>query len=732
LLNAGQVVLSDADARGGAPPGLLDGGVPKVLIDVATPGLMAVTYAALSSTGFPLGDPALLGLSRDGVTVPMEWEGDGDAVFEPGERLVFVAAPRFSRWTRTDTYILAAASTPAPRMSQRPSAPAGQPAGIAWADLVVEENRIYTPDCLCAPLPAGRDGDRWTWQALTRPGAAGFTHALSLAALDVTRPATLTVWAIGFTSLAASPDHRLRVGLNGATLGQMDWDGKTAITATLPVMPGQLGVGANSFSFDLSSLPGVSVDGAWLDALSVRYALSGASAGNSVHFSGQAGLWDYSVTLAAPGDVRAYDVTNPEYPVRLTGLVVTGAQVRLGGSGDPHRYLAVNAAGIQAPVSLRLAEPLPEVAGADYVIVTPSAFAPSLADLVSLRRQQGLSVAVVPLEAIYAAAGGRPTPEAIWDFLQRAYATWHPRPTYVLLVGDGTFDPKRYRDNSLPTQLPPYLAEVDPWAGETASDNRYVTVDGADNLPDMLVGRLPANNLAELQAMVAKVVANESSAYSTGWNAAAVFVADDADPAGDHPTQSRALAEAWIAGPFFALPIVYAPPATPITATRQAVLSAWNAGAGLVVYTGHASTHQWAAEALFHDSAVAGLANWGRLPLLLELTCLSGSFHVPGLETLDEALVRHPGGGALAALAPTGLGVSTGHDALANGFLEAIYVDGQNLGQAALAGKLNVAASRPFAIDLVDTFGLLGDPATRPHLSLAPWPGLLFMPVIHR
>ena len=47
-------------------------------------------------------------------------------------------------------------------------------------------------------------------------------------------------------------------------------------------------------------------------------------------------------------------------------------------------------------------------------------------------------------------------------------------PLYVVLVGDGSFDPRQYRADSPPTFIPPYLADVDPWAGETAADNRYV------------------------------------------------------------------------------------------------------------------------------------------------------------------------------------------------------------------------------------------------------------------
>jgi len=75
---------------------------------------------------------------------------------------------------------------------------------------------------------------------------------------------------------------------------------------------------------------------------------------------------------------------------------------------------------------------------------------------------------------------------AIRDFLRYAYENWaKPEPTYVLLVGDGHYDLRDYKQSGLRNYIPPYLAVVDPWLGETAADNRYVSVSGEDILPDI-------------------------------------------------------------------------------------------------------------------------------------------------------------------------------------------------------------------------------------------------------
>src|SRR5690606_10972851 len=98
-------------------------------------------------------------------------------------------------------------------------------------------------------------------------------------------------------------------------------------------------------------------------------------------------------------------------------------------------------------------------------------------------------------------------PQAIRDFIAYAYANWtHPVPTYVLLVGDGHFDFKNYYGRDEGIFIPPYLANIDPWIGETAADNRYVTVSGNDLLPDLFLGRLPVKTAVETTQMVNKIL----------------------------------------------------------------------------------------------------------------------------------------------------------------------------------------------------------------------------------
>jgi len=733
-----QPTIQPANQPTHSPPSAFSN--PTAAIEVNAAGITAITYQSLISNNFPLNgvNPHHLHLTRAGIEIAAEWDGDADAIFESGERLLFYATPRFSRYATHDVYFLSLEATPGLRMSSRSAAPAGYPAGSVWISASAEANALYTPDCLCPPIPAGRDGDRWTWDVIRRPDRASVAYPIQLPTVNAAQPAALTLWLIGYTNVSANPDHRVDAALNGRPLGRIEWDGKQAITATLPITPGILNSGLNTISLTLPGLSGITVEGMWLDAFAIRYARGSAAQGNAVIFTGDSVARTYTLALSAVSELRAYDITDADHPIRLTQLSATGNAVSLSdpAGGGAHVYALASGVGVLTPAKVRLASTLAagdNFSGADYVIISHADFISALSDLVALRQSQGLSVVVENAQAIYDAYGeGRPDPNAIRAYLAHAYATWPEPPTYALLVGDGTSDPKRYRPDTPPTLIPPYLAEVDPWMGETAADNRFVTIDGDDSLPDVLLGRLPVNTPAQAQIVVDKIVKYETRPWLGTWNGNAVFIADNNDPAGNFPAESDFLITNYITTPFTAQRVYFTPPTPTLTTTRQTILNWWNAGAGLIAFTGHSSIHQWATERFFHLEDVPGVNNGGQLPVVLGLTCFTGSFHNPSFDTLDEALLRKSNGGAIAAWGATGLGVSTGHTQLAEGFLNSLYRDRQPiLGSAALSGKLRLAATSSHS-DLLDTFGLLGDPATRMNLTIAPWPHSIYLPSIRR
>lgn len=704
------------------------------MIEVDGPGLTAITVDALVAAGFPTAgvDPALLKLTRAGSEIRMRWEGDNDAVLETGERLLFYADPRFNRYTTRDVYELTPAASPVARMSTRAALTGVVQAGVATATATFEQNSIYTPLCACGALPADRDGDRWVWEDLRAQGRPSVGLPFTLTGVAAAQPAaSLTVWMVSYTTLAADPDHRATLTLNGTSLGTFDWDGRQAITQTVAIPQGVLLSGSNTLTVTLPGLTNVSPEGAWLDAFQVTYATTGGAPSATV-VSEAGGARLNTVTLSASGGIGVYDITSPNAPISLDSPTINGAVVSFNSTAGGQRFTVVSGGAVRSPAAVRMQTALSGATGANYLIISHSSFLASVGALRDWRVGRGLSVAVENAQAIYDAYdGGRPTADAIAAFIADAYAHWSPRPAYVLLVGDATYDPKRYRTNSNTTYIPPYLAVVDPWLGETASDNRYAAVDGADTLPDLALGRLPVNSPAEAQTVIGKIVAYEQSPAAGFWDINALYVADNIDGAGDFQAASNALITGSMTPPFRSSTAYFNPAATNgLTETRQTITATVNLGVGLLVYNGHASMRQWAAERLFHMDDANQLTNGGRLPIVLSMTCFTGSFHDAGLSTLDESLVRRAGGGAIGTWGPTGLGIASGHDALADGFLTRVYVNRQpDVGAAILAGKLELA-NRGQYLDLIDTFTWLGDPATR--VNLVTPAATLNLPVIRR
>ncbi len=237
---------------------------------------------------------------------------------------------------------------------------------------------------------------------------------------------------------------------------------------------------------------------------------------------------------------------------------------------------------------------------------------------------------------------------------------------------------------SAPTYLPPFLEMVDFDLGETATDNRFVAISGDDILPDMNVGRLPANTVAETEVMVNKILQYETLTPEDAWTKNVLFVADNLEGGGGNFYElSDAIADGYADPPANTrklLPEEYTrtkvyqgqtcPTQNPSVDCREEIIDAINAGALMVSYIGHGSKTFWASEHLYDIDAIQELTNGEKMPIMLPMTCNEGYFHEPkvGVESTSEAGLRYANGGAVASWAPTGFGLSTGHDYLERGF----------------------------------------------------------------
>src|SRR5258706_11700370 len=136
---------------------------------------------------------------------------------------------------------------------------------------------------------------------------------------------------------------------------------------------------------------------------------------------------------------------------------------------------------------------------------------------------------------------------------------------------------------------------------ETASDDWFADFND-DGLPEMAVGRLPANTVAEASAMVTKIIGYETSTRSNS-----IVLSADANDGFDFTGASAQLK------PLIPSTITVAEinrTALGDAESRQQLLDGIAAGQKIVNYTGHGSTTSWRGPLLTSDDARA-LTNAG-------------------------------------------------------------------------------------------------------------------------
>ncbi len=729
VLNPDRLAPYPAAPRSPALVAALATADPQAQLHLHERGLYTLPWSALAAAGLvtAASDPARVQLQRSATDEELALHWDA-----AGQRYLFYADPQPTRWAAHEMYRVSYAAQPGRRMTARPASPA-QPAGTAWATVLHAEQHHY--DSL---RPAPRSGIPWYWNCLERPAGAtcsparDYTFTLD-APLTSGPPATLTLWLMSYTAAPPNPDHHITAQVNGAALGTLTWEGQGPLTLTLSVPASLLQAGINTLHLALPGLPDVTIEGVWVEAFALRYPVAGLADERALVFTGATDPRTYTLT-GIPSGARLYDISDSAAPISLPpDTTITD------GVAGPHTYLIVPPAALRTTPPLAPIPTLTEPPGADYLILAPAAFIPALAPLQDFHAARGLTTFAAPLEAIYAAYGdGRMDPAALHAFVAHAYATWDPPPAYLLLVGDGTWDPLDHLGTGTPTLLPPYLVYADPWLGEIPADNRYVAVAGNDLLPDLAVGRLPVNTLAELEAVLAKIIAYATSPYPGVWNTRHVFVADDPDPAGDFPAEAEKITAF--------VPVTHT--VTRLYCTEQpgdlyacgnlpevraGVLEAWNQGALVMSWVGHSAFQQWEHGRLFHTDDLPTLSRGPHYPLGLSLSCFTGHFTHPdpAMTGMDEALVRLPQAGAIATFGNSGLGLGSTQTPLHRAFYQSgLSATPAPPGVAATSAKIALAGGP--GKHLIDGFHFLGDPALPLQWAVRPWSAWLYLPLVTR
>ena len=329
--------------------------------------------------------------------------------------------------------------------------------------------------------------------------------------------------------------------------------------------------------------------------------------------------------------------------------------------------------------------------GADYLIIVDPNFEDEIMPLANWKHQKGYKTKVVTTTSIASPV----TATAIKDYIQDAYDTWNPAPTYVLLVGDSGFIPAHYKSTH------PYHGT------KTATDLYYATTDGTDLFPDIFLGRFPCATGTECTRMVNKTLEMEKNPTTDAGFYNSVLVAayfqdkTDVDPSDGY--EGRLFMETGVAvKDFFTSQgysvdtsfvaettttprrynwssllhtngAVYASSPTYLAASaaRTAVSNSVNAGVWLVQHRDHGSTSGWG-DPPFSTSEVNRLANSNKYPVVMTINCQTAWFD-DGTDCFSEAWLKKATGGSHCVIGATRVSYSWWNDWMVHGFYECMY-----------------------------------------------------------
>ena len=679
-------------------------------------------------------DPRTFALSSQGSPVAIRVTGESDGQFNGSDRIEFFGQ-KFrgttleEKYTDERVYWLDIGGTAGPRIADAAAAPQNNlTPPTDFATTVRSEPNMWYWN-----LESTARGDDTWFEDRFRNITTTTTRSYSDATPDpvASSGATLRVEMLGRKALSpnVNPNHRVTVAIGSTALADASWSTYNRMLITAAVPAGTVSTSATAVTIGVQMTSTNTLEDMYFNYWELDYRRLFRAYGDALNFKAEtASTTEYSISNFSSNDVAVWNLTAPAQPVRLTGAsveAVSGAYtVRFRVTpAVGNRYWLQTESSFAAPasISIRAGTGLRVPAGgADTVIVTPSAFRPAAETLATWHRAHGRRAVVADLQDVYDEFNdGIRHPVAVRQMMTWAAANWTaPAPAYLVLMGDGNFNMKGfntalYTNTSDP--IPPYLALVDPWVGEIPSDGLFGDITG-DDVPDVAVGRIPVNTLAEANTVVNKIVTYDETYRTQAWQRRTIFVAGPKDPlAGDFPVISDEIIQNHLASDLAAQRIynTITPLPEGTTSYTQFLIDTINSGALMVQWAGHGNINVWSG--IWGTSNTSSLTNAVMLPVVMTFNCLDGYYisAVNGSDSVAETTLRHPTGGSIAAISPSGDGVVSDQTPFRQTLMDTLFQTGvRELGQALLVTKQNYVASHGLNY-LVYQMNFFGDPALR-------------------
>jgi hypothetical protein len=507
------------------------------------------------------------------------------------------------------------------------------------------------------------------------------------------------------------------------------------------------GVAANSNFILVHRVDNNSLVG-YLDYLRLNYRRSLALRGVNTLFRGDM-TDDGNARFDIAGcnaNTRVWDVSSPSAIKELTGELEGTTYSVVAPANANSNLVAVNVAGTFPSVKVLGEVPnqnLHAIGQADMVIIVPSngKFLPAAERLADAHRSMdGLAVEVVTAQQVYNEfSSGTPDVTAYRRLMKMLYDRAEDEtdaPKYLLLFGDGWYDNRliTFQGRKQDDYLLCYESQnsVDAIYSYVLEDYMGYLDDGegSDHLRDKVdlgIGRIPAQSVADANAVVDKIVAYMQNKDAGEWQNRVLLLADDGDDSmpNQHMKDADAVAAvfeqqypSYIVNRIYwdDYPIEVSATGKRYPAVTKDIYNALAKGALMVNYSGHGSSNLLSHEMVWKASDMAAVKS-PRMPLWVTASCDIGPFDM-GDNSVAESAIMNADGAAIGLLTTTRTVMQSYNSVINKEFSKQLMQPVSTgeiiaVGDAVRTAKNNVIALGSDRTVNKLQYVLLGDPALR-------------------